>query len=340
MRISRSGVEPVDVCLTVDVEFSVAGAFDDPVRFAPLAEPVVECRVNGEGHGLDFLLRTLARYDQRATFFVETLCTAFFGDEPMRGYAHRIAEAGHEVGLHLHPCWQAFEDAEWRQRLVDRPADDLYARAPEDIPAVISRGMAIMESWGMPRPTALRMGNLTASRDIYRAMAAVGMPVASNVGAGIHRSPDPSLHLTGGCHDIEGVLELPVTTYELALPFVSTRQRCLTVTGSDFGTTRRLLEAACGPVVVLTHPFEFIKKRDFTFREMRRNRINQRRLETLVSYVSHAAPRFRMSTLSDAAMRQAPAGDRTNLAEAPTLGAATVAPGLVSNRLNDIVWRL
>ena len=47
-RISTSPPEPVDVCLTVDVECSIAGTFDDPTRFTPLAEPVVECRVNGE----------------------------------------------------------------------------------------------------------------------------------------------------------------------------------------------------------------------------------------------------------------------------------------------------
>lgn len=73
-----------DVCLTVDVEFSIGGAFSDPTRRRPIAEPIVECCVNGKGHGLDHLLCTLETFGQRATFFVEPLCTYYFGDEPMR----------------------------------------------------------------------------------------------------------------------------------------------------------------------------------------------------------------------------------------------------------------
>ena len=82
------------VCITVDVEFSIAGAFAAPDRYSPLADEPVECLVDGKEHGLGFILDSLARYDATATFFTETLQTAYFGDAPMAKFAKRIANAG------------------------------------------------------------------------------------------------------------------------------------------------------------------------------------------------------------------------------------------------------
>ena len=73
-----------EICLTVDTEFSTNGVFADPVNRAPIGAPNVYCPVGDQQHGLPFLLRTLGRYGLPATFFVETLNTAYFGDEPMR----------------------------------------------------------------------------------------------------------------------------------------------------------------------------------------------------------------------------------------------------------------
>jgi len=336
---------PTDFCITVDVEFSVGGAFRDPYRFRPLAAPVVECRVAGQGHGLDFLLDTLARHRLHATFFVETSCTAHFGDEPMRFYAHRIAEAGHEVGLHLHPCWEVFRHPDWRDRVTRGGAvsDSLCGRPAEEVESLIAAGLSVMRRWGLPRPRSLRMGNLMCDLGVYRAMARLGLTVASNVGLGIHRSPDPALRLRGGVHRLEGIIELPVLTYDVGLPFRPARQRCLTVTGTAAGITRRLMRAVRaaggGPVVLLTHPYEFVKRRDFTFTDLRPNRINQHRLESLCAFLSANRRDFRAATLTQAA--DAASGTRCPTAE-PLLDVelAGVLPGLITNRLNDLVWRL
>ena len=73
-----------EVCLTIDTEFSIGGAFDDPINRRPIGEAFVRCPVEGVEHGLPFILRTLARFGVPATFFVETLNAAHFGDLPMR----------------------------------------------------------------------------------------------------------------------------------------------------------------------------------------------------------------------------------------------------------------
>ena len=75
---------PIEVCITVDTEFSIGGNFGNP-ELAPIAKPIVLGTVAGQEHGLGFMLDCLAEFDIRATFFVETLQTAYFGDEPMRG---------------------------------------------------------------------------------------------------------------------------------------------------------------------------------------------------------------------------------------------------------------
>src|SRR5712692_2837454 len=77
------GPKPIDVCITVDTEFSIGGNFCDP-EMAPIAKPIVLGAINGKEHGLGFILDSLAGFGIRATFFVEALQTAYFGDEPMR----------------------------------------------------------------------------------------------------------------------------------------------------------------------------------------------------------------------------------------------------------------
>jgi hypothetical protein len=102
--------KPTEICITIDTEFSIGGNFDNP-RLSPIAEPIVLGTIDGKEHGLGFLLDSFAEFGARATFFVEALQTAYFGDEPMGTIAKRIAQAGHDVQLHLHPCWVHYEAA-------------------------------------------------------------------------------------------------------------------------------------------------------------------------------------------------------------------------------------
>src|ERR1700724_4638510 len=76
--------KPIEVCITVDTEFSIGGNFGNP-EMAPIAKPIVLGMIGGQEHGLGFILDSLAEFGVRATFFVETLQTAYFGDEPMGG---------------------------------------------------------------------------------------------------------------------------------------------------------------------------------------------------------------------------------------------------------------
>ena len=75
----------LEVAITVDVEFNIAGAFADPLRRRPIGTESVDCPIGGRNAGLDFILDTLETHGLRGVFFVEALNTHYFGDEPMGG---------------------------------------------------------------------------------------------------------------------------------------------------------------------------------------------------------------------------------------------------------------
>ena len=59
----------IDVCITADVEFSIAGSFGYPRGRLPVGEQCVACRMGGRSHGLSFMLHVLREHDLKATFF-------------------------------------------------------------------------------------------------------------------------------------------------------------------------------------------------------------------------------------------------------------------------------
>src|ERR1700737_1627327 len=104
------------VCITIDTEFSIGGAFAD-ASCQPVAEPMVWCDVGGHSEGLGFLLNCFRTHRIKATFFVEALHRTYFRHDPMRPIARKIHDAGHDVELHAHPCWSVFEYHDWRARV-------------------------------------------------------------------------------------------------------------------------------------------------------------------------------------------------------------------------------
>ncbi len=102
-----------EVCITIDTEFSIGGAFRQPDKYQPVGAQAVQCAVGDREEGLGFLLASFAESNVRATFFVETLQTCYFGDAPMGNLIDRIAGAGHDVELHFHPGWLHFVKPDW-----------------------------------------------------------------------------------------------------------------------------------------------------------------------------------------------------------------------------------
>lgn len=104
--------------------------------------------------GLGFILESLARFGQTGTFFTEALQCAYFGDAPMQCSAQRIAAAGHDVQLHLHPCWLHFRNNDWRQPGFT-PNDSCAGRTDKELDKMITLGFGAFARWGIPPPITL-----------------------------------------------------------------------------------------------------------------------------------------------------------------------------------------
>ena len=307
------------VCISVDTEFSIAGAFHDH-SLAPVAEQRVWCVVNNKSHGLGFMLDCFARHRITATFFVEAMNRHYFKHDPMRPIAEQLHAAGHEVQLHVHPCWTVFQHEYWRERVRVRKTpgiDDFFRRPEDESLRLIEAGMEFFHNWQLPAPTVFRSASLQHDDTLFRAQARAGIPYSSHIGLAVFDSGDPHYRLYSGRHERHGVIECPILTFsDWRLPG---RQhlKTLTITGSSFAEVRMTLEQAyregVEQVVILTHPFEFVHNRDFTVRQMRRHALNQRRLEKLCAFLDANRDRFAPTGVATAASAPMQAQSSRNL---------------------------
>lgn len=284
------------VCITIDTEFSIGGAFADDSR-VPVAEPNVWCNVKGRSEGLGFMLETFRRNDVQATFFVETAQRYYFKHDPMRPIVQRIQDDGHEIQLHTHPCWAVFAHADWRERVRRQQGmDNFHGRSVEDSVRLLEQGIDTFREWGLPRPKAFRSGNMQHDDNLFKALAQVNIPYSSNVGVGVFDTGNPDYALYSGTHERFGVLECPVLSYTDFSIGRRRHMKSLTIAGSCFSEMRVLLEQAHAAeiplVVILTHPFEYVQSADLAYRHVRRHGVTQQRLAQLCEFLNRNKDRF------------------------------------------------
>ena len=291
------------VVLTVDTEASIAGAFGGNEAHTPLIHELVAGMVDGKSEAMGFLVETLSRYGLIATFFVETVQSRYFSDRAMGRYVERLMRAGQDVQLHLHPCWLAFKNG--KPDLSNLVTDHCHELETGRLAALIDEGAERIGAWTGERPTGMRAGNFSTALSVFEAMSKARLSYASNICLAAHRPPEPELAVTGGVHDFAGIRELPVTCFFDIGPVGRGRLRPMQVTALTAREQISLLSAAQenkNPVVVIaTHPFEFVKKRDFRYSSLRPNRIVQDRFRRLCAFLSTNSERFEVAPLAVAA---------------------------------------
>jgi hypothetical protein len=285
------------VILTVDTEPSIAGAMEDLSRYSPLLDEPVWGAVDGQSEALGFITRILNEYNFQATFFVETVHTYYFGPQAMQRYTDHLCSMGQDIQLHIHPVWQNFRPPiAPEQRYFDACSD---LEKPELV-SLIREGCDQIQSWTGVRPIAMRTGNFSASTMVYQAMSEAGMQLASNLCIACADYPEASLHHSGGIHGIEGIQELPAACFTDPGPVGRGNYRSAQITACSATELIDLLDQCSAQsvdtVVLVTHPFEFIKKADFRYNSLRPNRLVQRRLERLCQFLAQNSERFQVST--------------------------------------------
>lgn len=299
------------VVLTVDVEASIAGAFRAGAGYAPLIDEPIEGRVGNKSEALGFILEVLRTYDFVATFFVETLQTRFFHASRMGRYVELLMCAEQDIQLHLHPVWLAFRNGKLDGS--ERTSDRCDLLPMHELVALIEEGSETLKSWTGLKPTGLRTGNFATSLSVFEAIRRAGLRHASNICIAVHQPREPELALSGGVHEFVGIRELPMTCFSDTGPIGRGRYRPMSLTAVSIREQIQLLSAAHSRgnsvVVILTHPFEFIKRRDIRYTRMRTNRLVQQRFRQLCAFLSANRDKFDVVSLSVAA-NLLHAGDR------------------------------
>jgi len=316
----------IDVCLTIDVEFNINSTLHRQGDWFPVGEESVARLEHGESQGLGFILTELQRANLKATFFVEVLNVSHFGDEPIRRVIRSIEDAGQDVQLHLHGCWNYFNDPEWRDKALHTPPHERYDDwSVEEVSAILETGINIFKRLTGRRPSALRMGSLQTHATLHPAMERVGLLIGSNIGVAISPPKENDLFLLSGAKHIGQVLEIPVTAYQDYGFLGKSHLKNLTVIGSSWAETRGILRQAeinnLGPVVLLSHASEFsFEKRSPKQVTYRKNRIGQRRFTNLCEYLCTNADKFRTTTISECASECYKQDNPTKLLKAPIVG--------------------
>jgi hypothetical protein len=155
----------------------------------------------------------------------------------------------------------------------------------------------------------------------------------------IYRPTDDHLNLVGGKQRIGEVLELPVFCYTYGIAGHN-RLRPLSITACSSAEIVLVLQQArvhsISPIVILTHPHEYIKRKDFRYSTIRRNRVNQARFRVLLEFLRGNQDDF--VTLPICAISDD--GPDTEGLERPAV-AIPFRPSVVrmlENGINDRIW--
>jgi len=276
------------VAITFDIEFDINGAFTAPGVHMPLGR--TSLIGNPERRtGLSVILDILERHSLKATFFVEALQVSWFGLEEMSGIVEVLRLRGHEIQLHLHPVWLLFDNPDWedfvkRKHPQPESHDTLLTISHGKVIEIIERGKDTFVAWGLPEPTAIRTGSLFVDRHLYPMFRECGLEISSSVGLGLYQPKDPNLRLYQCAKLIDGVLEIPVSSYIGADRRLSFRTRLATLIGMGIAEQDAWLRLATKEelplLVVLSHVSEF---HSGVGSEYRRNKLTERKFERLCS---------------------------------------------------------
>lgn len=283
------------VALTFDIEFDVNGAFLNPDSRAPRGIESLIGNKPEQALGLTKALAILDQYEFPATFFIETTQAAYFGLDEMLHAVEMIAESGHELQLHVHPVWTVFNRRDWQTAVLQNPPqsnrEDSFPMQDDSVAQrLLEEGFRAFEYWGLPVPTAVRTGSLFIEPNAYKHFSAQQLSVSSSVGLGLNPPSSDALKLYQGAKELNGVLELPVTSY-LGYDFLCRKKiRLATLIGMGTMEQAALLknaEASGVPfVILLSHASEFYHHSDE--QGYRPNRLTERKLEQLCATVKHA----------------------------------------------------
>lgn len=255
----------------------------------------------------------------------------------MQSVVQRIKAAGQDMQLHVHPVWLNFVDGKIAGNF---PRNDYCTeRSFDDLKRIFELCIEVFERWVGHRPLAIRTGSLRADENVFKVMRDLAIPLSSNVATGVFAPTDTLLQHDSGRHLIHGVMELPVFTYQDMQLGGKPHKKSLQITSCSWPEMKYLLQSARAQgvenIVILTHPSEFLKKTDFTYQKITRNRVNQQRLARLCEFIASQPDEFESADFSQQQARWTSSELHQPFIAIPAHFAVLRK---LHNKLNDTLW--
>lgn len=283
--------KPLEVTITVDTAFNPGKSIYDEKGFKPVGKRSLLCEVDGQGHGLDFVLNTFNEHNIKSSFFVEVAQHCYFGHEPMQEMVDKIMAAGQDSQMLISPFWYYFDEG------GDFPRDDSLAeREEEELKTIITKSIAEFEKLTGKKPEAFRAGGGGVDIRLYKILNELGIGISSSVAMEKFIPDGKKLLLNGGRHIFDGVMEIPQFTYQDMDNMGGYPKKTLQLATCSWREMRYILKKAykegMPQIVISMQPSDFIKKKDHQFLEVCPNRVNQERLKWLCGFIAEHSDQY------------------------------------------------
>lgn len=200
------------VFITIDTEYS-SGLYTGP-HAADRAENFarsIACITPKGPAGISHKLELLARYGQKAVFFVDPMPALVWGIAAIEDIVGPIIDAGQDVQLHCHTEWLALAGSA-HPLASGRTGRNLADFPFEEQCAILGFARDTLMAAGAPAPVAFRAGNYGANDDTLRALAGMGIAYDSSHCPALAGSGDCRISLGPEVRDPvlhHGVIEVP-----------------------------------------------------------------------------------------------------------------------------------
>ncbi|MCZ8134925.1 MAG: hypothetical protein O9266_01360 [Porphyrobacter sp.] len=284
------------VFITIDTEYSSGlytgpGAADRADNFARS----IACNTPQGPAGVTHKLELLARYGQKAVFFVDPMPALVWGVAAIEDIVGPILAAGQDVQLHCHTEWLALAGSA-NPLASGRTGHNLADFRFEEQCAILDYARTTLMAAGAPAPVAFRAGNYGANDDTLRALASLGIghdtshcPALPGGACRISLGPearDPVAHM--------GVIEVPVGSIGTLRGGQRHAQITALTLAEMLAAIAHARQSGRESFTLVSHSFELINRRKLAV-----NRIVRRRFTQLVKALA-AMPGVTTGTYAEA----------------------------------------
>jgi len=299
-----------NVYITVDVESSMAGAWESDARFPLAASTHVFCENDSGKWGTPLIVEALARHGMKATFFCEMLASNVLGEKDTRSVTDYLLSHGQDVQLHLHPTFKHYSDYLRRgRRAEDKTAecknDFLSTHDKEQQKELIEEACALFRKTTGHKPFAFRAGCFAADRTTLKILRGMGIKVDSSfdpcyrfLNSSFKENP-PAVNEV---RKIDGVWEFPITVAR-TLSWRGGAFKHFNISAISFAEMVKILSSALNRgmkhVVIIFHCFSTVKARNTAYTSFKPDRIVIKRLKKLLDYLAQQSSCYQVKTFGD-----------------------------------------